>query len=115
VDQAPVDPAPIGWVKFWKPKDDWYYLPADQRQAYLNAYEQVADVAQAGGARLVGAYACRGQSTWSRFEFWEFATLQAVIDFTHALEEIGHYQYFAESNTVGRRYEKRGRAESWVI
>ena len=115
MDQVPANPGPIGWVKFWKPKDDWYYLPTDTRRAYLDAYRRLTDDVQLNGACLLGTYACRGQSSWSRFEVWEFPSLQAVIDFTHELEEIGHYQYFSESNTVGRRYEKRGNADSWVI
>jgi hypothetical protein len=106
---------PIGWIKFWKPKDDWYYLESTERQAYLDAYANVVARASEQGARLVGTYKCRGQSQWARFELWEFPDLQAVVDLTNALEEIGHFQYFAEENTIGRRYERRGDPQSWVI
>lgn len=106
---------PVGWVKFWKPKDDWYYLDPEERQTYLNDYVAATEDVTAQGARLIGTYKCRGQSTWSRFEVWEFPELHLLIDFTHRLEEIGHFQYFAEENTVGRRYEKAGDAESWVL
>lgn len=106
---------PLGWVKFWKPKDDWYYLPAAQRQAYLDAYAQAVTRASQRGGRLIGTYKCRGQSCWARFEVWEFPNLQVLIDLTNDLEEIGHFQYFAEDHTVGRRYERTGNAHSWVI
>ncbi len=105
----------IGWVKFWKPKDDWYYLEAAARAAYLDEYRRLVAQATAQGARLLGAYKCRGQSSWSRFEVWEFPDVQSIIDHTNRLEEVGHYQYFAESNSVGRRYEKAGTPESWVL
>lgn len=106
---------PIGWMKFWKPKDDWYYLDPADREAYLKAYTDLVIEAEEKGARLLGAYKCRGQSKWARFELWEFPTLQAVVDFTNKLEEIGHFQYFAEDNTIGRRYERTGTPDSWVI
>ncbi len=106
---------PVGWVKFWKPKDDWYYLQSDDRQVYLDAYIKAIDRAQLGGARLLGSYRCRGQSEWARFELWEFPDLQSIIDLTNELEEIGHFQYFAESNTVGRRYERNMDAKGWAI
>jgi len=105
----------IGWVKFWKPKDDWYYLESDERQLYLDGYAKATNRAQLAGARLLGAYKCRGQSEWARFELWEFPDLQNIIDLTNDLEEIGHFQYFAESNTVGRRYERNMDAEGWAI
>lgn len=106
---------PIGWIKLWKPKNDWYYLEPGERQLYLKAYAEVIDRAREKGAKLLGAYKCRGQSEWARFELWEFPELQCTIDLTNDLEEIGHFQYFAEDNTIGRRYERRPDAQSWVI
>lgn len=106
---------PIGWVKFWTPKDDWYYLEPAERKAYSDAYAGVIARAQERGARLTGTYKCRGQSTWARFEVWEFTNLQVLIDLTNDLEEIGHSQFFAEDHTVGRRYERSGDPQSWVI
>ncbi|HBY93137.1 MAG TPA: hypothetical protein DEP84_04090 [Chloroflexi bacterium] len=106
---------PLGWVKFWKPTDDWYYLEPASRQAYLDSYGRCVARATERGARLLGTYKCRGQSRWARFEVWEFPDVQVIIDFTNDLEEVGHYQYFAEENTVGRRYERTGNAETWVI
>jgi hypothetical protein len=105
----------IGWVKFWKPKDDWYYLEPDERQVYLNAYIRAVEKAKFAGARLLGTYKCRGQSKWARFELWEFPDIQSVTNLTNELEEIGHFQYFAEDNTVGRRYERDANANSWII
>ena len=105
----------IGWVKFWTPKDDWYYLDKKERERYLEAFEQAANDARKAGAQLVGVYKCRGQSEWMRFEVWEFPSLEQIVDFTHSLEAIGHYQYFEEDNTVGRKYERTGSKSSWVI
>ncbi len=106
---------PIGWVKFWKPKDDWYYLDPATRQSYLDAFTRVTTSAIERGARLLGTYKCRGQSSWARFEVWEFPELQVLIDLTNDLEEIGHFKYFAEDHTVGYRYERAGDAHSWVL
>ncbi len=105
----------VGWVKFWTPKDDWYYISNDERQTYLTAYAKAVDEAKTTGAERVGTYKCRGQSEWMRFEVWEFAKLEDVIQFTRVLESIGHYQYFEEDNTVGRKYEKSGEIDSWMI
>jgi Family of unknown function (DUF6616) len=107
--------SPIGWVKFWKPQDDWYYLTPEARQSYLDALARVTARATERGARQLGKYKCRGQSPWARFEVWEFPDLQALIDMTNDLEEIGHYRYFAEDHTVGYRYETAGQADTWVI
>lgn len=107
--------SPIGWVKFWNPKDDWYYLTAEARQAYLQGLARVTARALEKGARQLGRYKCRGQSSWARFEVWEFPRLQVLIDFSNELEEIGHFQYFSEDHTVGYRYETPGQADTWVI
>lgn len=107
--------SPLGWVKFWKPKDDWYYLDSAHRQIYLDELAKATARAEERGARLLGKYKCRGQSNWARFEFWEFPELQVLIDLTNDLEAIGHFQYFAEDHTVGYRYEAPGEANSWVI
>jgi hypothetical protein len=106
---------PIGWIKFWTPKDDWYGLDAESRKTYFDGLKGIEDRAAAQGGRLVGTYKCRGQSPWARFELWEFSSLQSVIDMTNDLEKIGHYQYFSENNTVGRQYERTGDPNSWVI
>jgi hypothetical protein len=105
----------IGWVKFWTPKDDWYYLSFEERKQYLSLFSEAKTIAKAKGANLIGVYKCRGQSEWMRFEVWEFLAPDDVIEFTRSLESIGHYQYFSESNTIGRKYERIGSEESWVI
>lgn len=106
---------PLGWINFWKPKDDWYYLSPDRRQAYFDQYSEVISKAEAAGAKRIGGYKCRGQSLWARFEVWEFPVLGVLVEMNQALEEIGHYQYFAEDNTLGRRYERDHDPNSWVI
>ncbi len=105
----------IGWIKFWKPKDDWYYLESTERQVYLENFTDLVNRTLNKGAVLLGTYKCRGQADWARFELWEFPNLQAVVDFTDELEEIGHFQYFTEDNTVGRRYERKSDAASWAV
>jgi hypothetical protein len=107
--------APLGWIKFWTPKDDWYALDAKAREKYLDGLKTVEDRALSLGGRLIGTYKCRGQSSWARFEMWELPNLQALIEITNELEQIGHYQYFSESNTFGRQYMREGDPDSWVI
>ncbi len=105
----------VGWFKRWKPTDDWYYLSEEDRHTYLSQREALFRDVQARGARLLGTYKVRGQSSWSRFECWEFPSVDAIVQFTNSLEEIRHYQYFQEENMVGRRYEPVPAADSWVI
>ena len=106
---------PIGWVKFWKPLDDWYALSTPEREYYYNHYQSLAQHVVDQGAQLIGTYKCRGQSDWERFEFWEFPKLEMLIEFTNGLEEINHYLYFAESATFGRRYDRFFDAQNWVV
>ncbi len=106
---------PIGWIKFWTPNDDWYALDTNDRAKYLEGLKVIEERALSQGGRLIGAYKCRSQSSWARFELWEFPNLQVLIDITNELEAIGHYQYFSEENTVGRRYDRQGDPASWVI
>jgi hypothetical protein len=106
---------PIGWIKFWTPKDDWYSLEAEDRKKYLDGLQRIIDQTKRQGGQLVGTYKCRGQSEWARFELWEFPNLEMLIEMTNRLEEIGHYQYFCENNTVGRKYKRNGDPNNWVI
>jgi hypothetical protein len=105
----------LGWVKFWTPKDDWYYLTPDERQEYWDAYERVTAQVIANGAKLLGTYKCRGESPWFRFEVWEFPDISELIAYSNSLEAIGHFQYFEEQNTVGRKYERVKDAKSWIV
>ena len=105
----------IGWIKFWTPKDDWYYLDENGRDEYISSFNKIVEDAKKTGAELLGVYKCRGQSIWMRFEMWEFPNVDGVIDFTRKLEGIGHYQYFEEANTIGRKYERTGDKDNWVI
>ena len=105
----------IGWVKYWTPKDDWYYLSEEEREKYINQYNQIVEKTKESGADLIGVYKCRGQSSWMRFEFWEFPAVEDIIEFTNQLEEIGHYQFFEEDHTVGRKYQRNTQKDSWVV
>lgn len=106
---------PLGWVNFWLPKDDWYYLRDEERRAYLAKHAEIVEQAEAKGVRRIGSYKCRGQSTWPRFDLWEFPDLETLIEMNERLEEIGHYRYFAEENIVGRRYERSVEPDGWVV
>ena len=44
---------PIGMIKFWKPKDDWYYLSPADRKVYLDSYANVVRRAEKSGAKLL--------------------------------------------------------------
>lgn len=105
----------IAWVKFWRPTDDWYALNEQGREQYLTDFHRTVEQAKAEGAELIGVYKCRGQSEWLSFEVWEFPNLDQIIKFTEALDRIGHYQYFKEDRTAGRKYERVGSKSSWVI
>jgi len=105
----------IGWVKFWRPTDDWYTLEEGDRAKYLKDFHRAVEEAEAAGAELLGVYKCRGQSEWLSFEVWEFPDIEQLMEFTEALDRIGHYQYFKEDRTVGRKYDRAGSRSSWVI
>ena len=107
--------APLGWINFWKPIDAWYYASPGERASYLAQRAEIARLAEGAGARRVGSYKCRGRSSWPRFEVWEFPSLETLVQMTERLEAVGHYRYFAESNTVGRRYTSVPDPESWEL
>lgn len=106
---------PLGWVKFLTPKDDWYYIDSEERNRYYENYEKITSKVFEKGAKLIGTYKCRGQSPWFRFEVWEFPLLAILIDFSNALEDIGHYKYFEEENVFGRKYLRNTDPENWLI
>lgn len=95
----------IGWVNFWKPKDEWYYLSAAERERRLGRWESIRAEAIAGGAVCLGSYECRASTAWARVSLWEFPDLDALTGMVDALAEASYYQYFAEENAFGRRTE----------
>ncbi len=97
---------PIGWINFWKPKDEWYYLAPDERRRLLAAWEAIRGHAGARGARNLGSYECRASTAWARVALWEFPNLETLTDMVDALSDAGYYQYFAEENAFGRRTEE---------
>ena len=39
---------PLGWINYWKPKDEWHYVPAERRAALLAAWAwNVSEMPQA--------------------------------------------------------------------
>jgi hypothetical protein len=95
----------IGWINYWKPKDEWYYLPRDDRERLLHEWNAIRAAAAAGGANQFGVYECRASTSWARVALWEFPSLDALTTMIDALSEAGYYQYFAEENAFGRRTE----------
>lgn len=105
----------IGWIKFWRPTDDWYALEDQERERYLTDFQQAVEDVKAQGAELIGVYKCRGQSEWLSFEAWEFPDIDLLMEFTNTLDRIDHYLYFQEDRAVGRKYQREGSKSSWVI
>ncbi len=96
---------PLGWINYWKPKDDWYYVPQDRREQLLIEWERIRRIAAAQGANLQGTYECRASTPWARVSLWEFPDLEVMIGMVDALSDAGYYQYFTEENAFGRRTE----------
>jgi hypothetical protein len=97
---------PLGWINYWKPKDEWHYLPAERRQTLLAAWSAIRDDAVAAGARHLGTYECRASTAWARASLWEFPDLATLTSMVDALSDAAYYQYFAEENAFGRRTEE---------
>jgi|GEM_PF-888948 len=99
-------PASVGWINFWKPKDEWYYLTVYERDRLLERWESIREAAVARGAVRLGVYECRASTAWARVALWEFPDLQALTEMVDRLSEAAYYQYFAEENSFGRRTER---------
>lgn len=93
----------FGWINFWKPKDEWYYLPAAERDGLLARWEAVRQAAIARGAVRLGDYECRASTAWARVSLWEFPDLRVLTEMVDGLADAAYYQYFAEENAFGRR------------
>ncbi len=93
----------FGWVSFSRPKDDWYYLPREERERLLQRWEAVRNEAISQGAAHLGDFEVRASSCWARMAMWEFADLAILTEMIDALSEASYYQYFAEENTFGRK------------
>jgi len=93
----------LGWVNFWKPKDDWYYLPREERVRLLQQWDDIRQQAVAQGAIRIGTYECRASSAWARVSTWEFPSLELLTGMVDALSDAGYFEYFAEENAFGRR------------
>ncbi len=96
----------LSWINFYNPTDDWYYLKEKDKTTYLQKYAQVVEQIKSEGAKLLGSYKCRANSEWSRYDIWEFPTIDIIVKMSNQLEEIGHYQYFEENHVMGRKYNK---------
>jgi hypothetical protein len=94
---------PLGWISYWKPKDEWYYLPRDKREELLEQWEEIRQGAITRGAQRVGNYECRANTRWARVSVWEFPGLELLRNMVTELEETSYYYYFAEQNAFGRR------------
>lgn len=94
---------PVGWLTFWKPKDAWYYAASREREKLLARWAAIRQRALDAGARLVGDYECRANTTWARVSVWEFPGLEPLLAMLDALEEAEYYRYIADDNVLGRR------------
>ncbi len=95
----------LGWINYWKPKDEWYYLPRQRREQLLRAWEGIRASAVDQGASRLGTYECRASTSWARVSLWEFPNLDVLTGMVDALSHADYYQYFAEENAFGRRTE----------
>ena len=95
----------IGWINFWKPKDEWYYLSRDERERLMGEWEAIRTAAKSEGARQLGTYECRASTAWARVSLWEFPELDVLTRMVEALADAAYYQYFAEENAFGCRTE----------
>jgi hypothetical protein len=95
----------IGWINFWKPKDEWYYLARADRERLIGEWEAIRAAATEAGATRLGTYECRASTAWARVSLWEFPQLDVLTRMVDALAGSAYYQYFAEENAFGRRTE----------
>ncbi len=95
----------LGWINYWKPKDEWYYLPRHRREQLLRDWEDIRAWAIAQGASRLGTYECRASTPWARVSLWDFPNLDVLTGMVDALSNAGYHQYFAEENVFGRRTE----------
>ena len=96
-------PETLAWINYWKPKDDWYYMPRRRREELLQQWKAIRDSAIDQGGRQLGTYECRANTSWARVSLWEFPNLEVLTSMITKLEDAGYYQYFAENNAFGLR------------
>ena len=96
----------LGWINFYNPTDDWYYLEEQEKTIYLQKYNKVVEHVKSKGVQLLGSYKCRSNSEWSRYDVWEFPSIELIVEMNNLLEEIGHFQFFEENHVMGRKYKK---------
>jgi hypothetical protein len=95
----------IGWINFWKPKDEWYYLSREDRERLMGTWDAIRTAAMDEGASRLGSYECRASTAWARVSLWEFPDLAVLTSMVDALADAAYYQYFAEENAFGWRTE----------
>lgn len=93
----------LAWINFWKPKDDWYYLPSDRREELLSRWEAIRASAVSQGGKQLGSYECRANTSWARVSLWEFPNLEVLTSMVSELADAEYYRFFAESNAFGLR------------
>ena len=96
----------LNWLNFFNPTDDWYYLTDKEWKKYLGNYLKIVEATKKKGAKLIGSYKCRSNSEWSKYDIWEFPSIEIIVEMNNKLEEIGHYQFFEENHVLGRKYKK---------
>jgi hypothetical protein len=96
----------IGWVNFWSPKDEWYYLPAGRRTELLAQWQVIHEDVFARGARRLGSYETRASTAWARVSLWEFPSFELLMEMVDRLGDAAYYEFFSEENAFGRRTEE---------
>ena len=91
----------INIIKFFSPKDCWYYLDDKEKIDFIKLYRKENDEFIEKGAELIGTYVSRANSDWSRYEIWLFNDIENNISYSNILEEIGFYEYFVVQNLLG--------------
>ena len=91
----------INIIKFFSPKDCWYYLDDKEKIDFIKLYDKKNDEFIEKGAELIGTYVSRANSDWSRYEIWLFNDIENNISYSNILEEIGFYEYFVVQNLLG--------------
>lgn len=90
-----------GLVELWKPRDNWYDLPAAEKQRFLDGGRENIATLEGRGIKLIGIYRCRGFGDWDGMAFFECPDADSVEAVAEGSESHDWYRYFEGDNIVG--------------
>lgn len=90
-----------GLVEYWKPRDNWYDLTLEEKDAFLDGIRENISQLEARGVNLIGIYRCRGFGEWDGMAFFECPDAEAVEAVAEGSESHDWYHYFEGDNVVG--------------